>query len=247
MEWITHHRQHVIVALAVTAPLAVAAVLVPFRHSLTNAAAALILVAVIVAIASLGSRSGGYLASLSSTLWFDFFFTHPYNSFDIHGRDPREITICLLIVGLGVTELAARSRHHRRVSHEESQYVAMVRELTDVAQTTSGSELIERADAMLVDLLHLRACRFDRQVADLPMASILADGEVAHVGMAWPVDAMGIPGPEAQVVAVWRGRTLGRFVITPTPGDPISQERRSVAVVLASIVAATLASEREST
>ncbi|MGC2168043.1 MAG: DUF4118 domain-containing protein [Acidimicrobiales bacterium] len=247
MEWIARHRQYVIVALAVTAPLAVAAVLVPFRDSLTNAATALILVALIVAIASTGSRSGGYLASLSSTLWFDLFFTHPYNSFDIHGRDPREITICLLVVGLGVTELAARGRHHRRVSEEESQYVAMVRELTDAAQTTSGSKLVERAEPMLIDLLHLRACRFDRQIAELPMASILANGEVAHVGLAWPVDAMGIPGPEAQIVAFWRGRTSGRFVITPTPGEPISQERRSVAVVLASIVAATMASDREST
>ena len=109
MQWIAHHRQHVIIALAFTAPLAVAAVLVPFRDSLTNAATALILVAVIVAIASTGSRSGGYLSSLSSTLWFDFFFTHPYYSFDIHGRVPQEITICLLVVGLGVTELAARA------------------------------------------------------------------------------------------------------------------------------------------
>ncbi len=246
MQWIAHHRQHVIIALAFTAPLAVAAVLVPFRDSLTNAATALILVAVIVAIASTGSRSGGYLSSLSSTLWFDFFFTHPYYSFDIHGRVPQEITICLLVVGLGVTELAARGRHHQRVSQEESQYVAMVRELTDAAQTMSGPQLIERAEPMLIDLLHLRACRFDRQIADLPMASILANGEVAHVGLAWPADSMGIPGPEAQVVALWRGRTFGRFVITPTPGEPISQERRSVAVVLASIVAATLTSDRGS-
>ncbi|HTT59236.1 MAG TPA: DUF4118 domain-containing protein [Acidimicrobiales bacterium] len=247
MEWIAHHRVHVIVALAVTAPLAVAGALVPARTSLASAATALILVAVIVAIASTGSRVAGYLASLSSTLWFDFFFTHPYGSFDIHGRDPREITICLLVVGLAVTELAARGRHHQRVSKEESQYVALVRELTDLAQTMPGPRLIERAEAMLVDLLSLRACRFDRQIAELPMASILANGEVAHVGMAWPVDAMGIPGPEAQIVVVWRGRTFGRFVITPTPGEPISQERRSVAVVLASIVAANLAGDREVT
>jgi K+-sensing histidine kinase KdpD len=247
MKWIAHHRQHVIVALAVTAPLAVAAVLVPFRDNLTNAATALILVAVVVAIASTGSRSGGYLASLSSTLWFDFFFTHPYNSFDIHGRDPREITICLLVVGLAVTELAARGRHHQRVSQEETQYVAMVRELTDFAQSSSGTQLIQRAEPMLIDLLHLRACRFDRQIAELPMASILANGEVAHVGLAWPADAMGIPGPQAQIVAVWHGRTLGRFVITPTPGEPVGQERRSVAAVLATVVAAGLASDREST
>jgi hypothetical protein len=247
MEWFAQHRQRVIVALAVTAPLAVAAVLVPARDSLTNAATALILVVVIVAIATASGRPGGYLASLSATLWFDFFFTRPYNSFDIHGRTPLEITICLLVVGFAVTELAARSRHHQRLSSEESGYVAMVRELTDLAQTSPGSRLIGRAEPMLVELLSLRACRFDHHVADLPMASILADGEVAHVGMSWPVDAMGIPGPEAQIVALWQGRSFGRFVITPTPGVPVSQERRSVAAVLASVVAAALASDSKTT
>ena len=246
MEWFAHHRQRVIVALAVTAPLAVAAVLVPARASLTNAATALILVVVIVAIAIGGGRACGYLASVSATLWFDFFFTHPYYSFDIHGRTALEITICLLVVGLAVSELAARSRHHQRVSSEESGYVAMVRELTDLAQTSPGSSLIGRAEPMLIDLLHLRACRFDHHVADLPMASILADGEVAHVGMAWPSEAIGIPGPEAQIVALWHGRPFGRFVITPTPGEPVSQERRSVAAVLASVVAAALASDGKS-
>jgi K+-sensing histidine kinase KdpD len=245
MESFAQYRQGVIVALAVTAPLAVAAVLVPFRHHLTNAATALILVAVIVAIAIAGGRPSGYIASVSATLWFDFFFTRPYNSFDIHGRPAIEITICLVVVGLAVSELAARSRHHQRVSTEESGYVAMVRELTDLAQTSPGSRVIERAEPMLMELLSLRACRFDRQVADLPMASILADGEVAHVGFAWPSEFIGIPGPEAQVVALWNGRSFGRFVITPTPGEPVSQERRSVAAVLASVVAAALASERE--
>ena len=146
MEWIARHRQYVIVALAVTAPLAVAAVLVPFRDSLTNAAAALILVAVIVAIASSRLAVRGFSPVSRRPCGSTCFLTHPYNSFDIHGRDPREMTICLLVVGLGVTELAARRRHLRRVSEEESHYVAMVRELTDARPDDSGSDSIERAE-----------------------------------------------------------------------------------------------------
>jgi hypothetical protein len=79
------------------------------------------------------------------------------------------------------------------------------------------------------------------------MARILIDGEVLHVGMHWPVDELGIPGPEAEIVTQWRGRTLGRFVLTPTPGEPVSQERRAVAALLGTIVAAGLATAREST
>jgi hypothetical protein len=66
------------------------------------------------------------------------------------------------------------------------------------------------------------------------------------VGLHWPVSQMGIPGPEAEIAIEWRGRPLGRFVITPTPGATISQERRAVAVLLATLVASGLATTKES-
>lgn len=247
MKFFAQHRARVMFVLAVAAPLAVTAALAPFRTSFTNAATALVLVVVVVAIAIAGTRVSGYLASVSSTLWFDFFFTRPYNSFDIRGRDALEITICLMVVGLAVTELATQSRRHSRRSSEESRYVSMVRDLTDLAQTSSSPDLVERAESMLIELLDLRACRFDQRPSDPPMARILIDGEVLHVGMHWPVDELGIPGPAAEIVTQWRGRTLGRFVLTPTPGEPVSQERRAVAALLGTIVAAGLATAREST
>jgi hypothetical protein len=75
------------------------------------------------------------------------------------------------------------------------------------------------------------------------MAQIQGNGDVVHVGMLWPTEELGIPGPEAEIVTEWRGRALGRFVITPTPGQPIALEPRVVAALLASVVAASLASE----
>jgi K+-sensing histidine kinase KdpD len=240
------YRAAVMFALAVTTPLVVTAALTPFRSSFANAATALVLVVVIAAIAIAGNRASGFVASVFSALWFDFFFTRPYNSFDIHGRDSLEITICLVVVGLAVTELAAQNRRHSRQSSQESRYVAMVRDLTDLAQASSSTVLVERAEPMLIDLLALRACRFDPRPSDPPMARILESGDVLHVGMQWPVDELGIPGPEAEIVALWRGRTLGRFVLTPTPGEPVSQERRAVAALLASVVAAGLADHRQS-
>jgi hypothetical protein len=231
--------------LAVVVPLALTAALVPMRTSFTNSAAALVLVAVIAAVSVGGSRFTGYVASVSSALWFDFFLTPPYGRFTISHRPDLETTISLLVVGLIVTELAARSRYHSRLSSEESRYVAMVRELTDLAQTVSGDLLVERAEPMLIDLLDLRGCRFDPRPSDPPMARILASGEVVHVGMQWPVDELGIPGPEAEIVTQWRGRKLGRFVITPTPGEPVTQERRAVAAVLATVVAAGLANDKQ--
>jgi hypothetical protein len=233
-------------ALAVTAPLAVTAVLIPFRASFTNAGAALILVAVVVAVSVAGSRVSGVVASASSALWFDVFLTRPYEKLAISHRPDVESTICLLAVGLVVSELAARSRHHFRVSSEESRYVAMVRELMDLAQDTTGDRLIERTKPMLRDLLDLRDCRFDVRPSSPPRARILASGDVVHVGLRWPVEESGIPGPQAEILTQWRGRMLGRFVITPTPGVPVSQERRAVAALLATVVAAAVANDEQS-
>jgi Domain of unknown function (DUF4118) len=222
----------------------VTAVLVPFRASFTNAGAALILVAVIVALSLGGTRFTGFVASVFSALWFDFFLTRPYDELSISHRPDVETTICLLVVGLMVSELAARRRHLSRVASEEEHYVAMVRELTDLAQTSSSDVLVERAQPMLIELLDLRGCHFDRHRSDPPMAHILSSGEVVHVGLHWPVNEMGIPGPEAEIAIEWRGHPLGRFVITPTPGEPVSQERRAVAALLATVVAAGLATNR---
>jgi hypothetical protein len=239
------YRQRILFALAVTAPLAVAAVLVPFRSNFTNAGAALILVALIAALSIGGTRLTGFVASVFSALWFDLFLTRPYDQLSISHRPDVETTICLLVVGLMVSELAAGRRHHVRVASEEGHYVAMVRELADIAQR-SPDRLLERAEVMLIELLDLRECRFDLRSSDPPMARVLSSGEVVHVGLHWPVGQMGIPGPEAEIVTEWRGRSLGRFVITPTPGEPISEERRAVAALLATIVASGLATSKES-
>jgi uncharacterized protein DUF4118 len=242
----TVHRASITFALAVTAPLAVTAALVPFRTSFTNSGAALILVAVIVAVSVAGNRFTGFVGSVSSALWFDFFLTRPYDQLSISHRPDLETTLCLLVVGLSVSELAARSRHHFHASNEESRYVAMVRELAAVAQSATDTRLVERAEPMFIGLLSLRDCRFDSQLSDPPMARILDTGELVHVGMTWPVEELGIPGPEAEIVTRWQGRALGRFILTPTPGEPVSQERRAVAALLATVVASGLARNRES-
>jgi len=43
----------------------------------------------------------------------------------------------------------------------------------------------------------------------------------------------GLPGPEIELRVQLNGETVGWFVLTPTPGWPISRERRVVAVALA--------------
>jgi hypothetical protein len=62
------HRGQLALVAAVTLPLGVAAILVAFRSTFANTASALILVAVIVAVAALGNRVSGFVATVSATL-----------------------------------------------------------------------------------------------------------------------------------------------------------------------------------
>jgi hypothetical protein len=242
LTFLQHNRSRIMFALAIVGPLLIALALVPSRGEFAGAAAALIFVVAIVALAVGGNRFVGFVASISSVIWYDFFLTNPYDRLAISHRSDIETAICLFIVGVVVSELAARSRHLSRVSEEEAEYVDMVRDLTDLANGTApSSAVIERAVPSIMRLLDLRDCRFERAPSDPPMARIMPNGEVLHVGLDWPVNQMGIPGPEAEIVAQWRGRALGRFVITPTPGEPISLERRVVAALLASVVGAAIA------
>lgn len=244
VEHLQRRRQRHALAGALLVPLGVAAAFVPFRASFTNVGAALALVAVIEAIAIVGRRAGGVVATLSAAAWFDFFLTAPYERFAISQRPDLETTISLVVVGLMVTELAARSRAHRLVAGEESVYVSLLAATAAGASAATHEELISRATEDLTSLLSLRECHFEADVSGPPHAQILADGRVAHVGVNWPADELGIPGPVAEIPCVWRGSLRGRFTLTPSPGVAVTAERRIVAVALVNVVAGSLSEGR---
>ena len=234
-------KDRLVLAAAVLLPLGLACLLVPFRATFADAAAALLFIPIVVACASMGTRLTGLLATLSSAIWFDFFLTEPYGRLAISHRPDLEIMLSILFVGVVVTELAARSRHHHAVAVEVSSDVSMLHHAADLA-SGSGSAIAVTKDVerLLIELLSLKACRFDGALAVRPIARIEADGEILHAGVRWPSDGLGIPGPKAEIVVRWRGVTLGRFVLTPTPGVPVDLQRRKTAVALVEVMAPAL-------
>jgi hypothetical protein len=242
---VAHARNKVALVAALIGPIVLGAILVPFRSSYASPAAALTMVAVIAPLAVLGTRAAGVVASISGALWFDFFLTRPYDQFDISHRQDVETTIAIFVVGLIITELAARSRHHWRAANDSTQYVSMIHGVAELAAASVPVEvIIDQACVSLVPLLSLRSCRFDRFLSDPPLARIQSNGEVVNVGMRWPAREIGIPGPESEIVAQWRGQVQGRFVLTPTRGAPVTLEQRIVAVALVDVVAAYVMDER---
>jgi K+-sensing histidine kinase KdpD len=236
---VRRHRDAIAVAAALLLPLGVAALLVPFRATFANTAAALVLVAVVVAVAAIGNRIAGFFATVSATVWFDFFLTRPYLRLAITHRSDIETAVSLFVVGIVVTELAARNRHHHELAIEESDYVGLLHSLSALSASGAPREVvIQRARTELIELLHLRACRYEAASTEQPALRIERDGQVKLGAETWNVDQLGLPGPTLELLVQERGRTQGRFVLTPTPGYPVSLERRVVAVAIADQVGA---------
>jgi hypothetical protein len=243
MKWFDVHRAPIAAAAGFFLPLGMAALLVPFRATFADAASSLVLVAVVTLVASVGTRVAGYVAALSASLWFDFFLTRPYEQLVINQRPDIEITISLFVVGVIVTELAALSRRHRDDARQESSYVSRIYQVSElVAGGRPAEEVVGVAADELIDLLRLRACRFERGSAFDRMTELDRDGRVVLGGLYWPVRSWGLPGSEIALPVLNRGHVVGRYVLTPTPGEGVSLRRRLVAVAVVDQIGSLLSS-----
>jgi hypothetical protein len=229
-------------------PVAVSAALVPFRTDFALPASALVLVLVVVAVGSFGNRFAGFLAALSSAAWFDFFLTKPYETFNITYRPDLQTEISLLVVGLAITEIAARSRGHREDAAEEAKNVALIHDFTGMVASGEPAEyVVARAAAELTTLLGLKDCRFETEMSEGHPTRIEHFGVVALGGLRWGAQVTGLPGREVELIVRYRGETFGRFVMAPTPGAPVSSDRLLVAAFIADQVGAALADRETST
>jgi K+-sensing histidine kinase KdpD len=241
---VTNYRNPVLAA-AVLAPLAVCALLIPFRHSFDNANGALLLVLVIVAVASFGIRPAGVVAAVSSAVWFDFFLTVPYYRFAIANRDDIENTVLLVVIGAAVTEIAMWGRRQQARASRQNGYLAGV--LTASRRGAAGgsaAELIDHVRAELVDVLGIDGCRFAAATtgrADAPQLN--HDGSVTRGSHVLKVERDGLPtNSEIELLVQQGGRDRGCFLLTAAARITRPDlEQRLVAVALADQVGAALA------
>jgi K+-sensing histidine kinase KdpD len=237
-------RDRVSVLAAFAAPLALAAILVPFRASFPNTDAALALLLVVVAVAANGYRPAGILAAVSAAAWFDFFLTRPYETFDINSRTDIETTVLLLVIGVAVTELAVWGRRQQSAASRRAGYLAGINAAAQsVAAGDSPSALIGQVTRQLTQLLSLEACRFQYGVAGLGQpARMHHDGTVSSAGRAWDAGTEGFPpGTDVELLVESGGVFQGRFLMTPLPGARPSLEQRLLAVAFADQAGAALA------
>jgi K+-sensing histidine kinase KdpD len=237
-------RDRLAVLAALVTPVAVAAVLVPFRASIPNTDAALVMILVVVAVAANGYRLAGILAALSVAVWFDFFFTRPYETFSITRRTDIETTVLLLVIGIAVTEIAVWGRRQHVAASRRAGYLDGINSAAQaVAAGGSASALIDHVTGQLTELLALRACHFQYGVAGVGRPARLSrDGSVTIGQRAWDVDAEGFPsGSDTELLVESGGLLQGRILMTPAPGARPTLEQRLLAVALADQVGAALA------
>ena len=168
--YLTRDRAAIAAALAV--PLLAIAILLPFRASWSNTNVALLLVVVVVAVAALGNRLAGGLAAVWTAVWFDFFFTVPYDRFTIRTSSDVTTFVLLLVVGLAVSQLAARARQLKVVTITDADYLSRIQQTAALTQTARAAEdVVDFVRRQLVDLLDLQGAGSSTGPCSAPAAS----------------------------------------------------------------------------
>ena len=235
------HGTGLLWAVALGAPVVVAAALTPWRDGLAAADNALILVVVIVAVATSGHRWAAAACALSASLSFDFFLTRPYGSFRITRTSDLVTELLLVVVGLAVGDLAARGRTHRVAAGEGRRHLITLHAVTELAATGQEPDRVAaEASRQLVALLGQRSCRFSRDEPGL-VARVLPDGEVRMGAVAWSTGELGLPHRGVDLPIRGAGDVLAHFELVPEPGTRVPQDLLVVAVAIADQVGAALA------
>ncbi|WP_218639395.1 DUF4118 domain-containing protein [Streptomyces sp. IMTB 2501] len=222
-------------------PFLAALALVPFRTSVSHTNAALVLVVVVVAVAVLGSRTAGVVAALSAAAWFDFFLTRPYETFDITASADIETAVLLLVVGVIVSQLAARAKRLEVTTVTDAAHLARIHRTAALAQSANSADtVVDHVRTELTSLLGLRACRFEYGTLMGRPPRLEKDGGVTAGRRTWNPDTDGWPEGEIELRTYGNGHYLGRFMLTPGPGPVPPLQARLVAVTLADQTGAAL-------
>jgi hypothetical protein len=232
-------RDRIALVAAVVAPFAVAAALTSLRTAISSANMALVLVVVVVAVAANGNRTAGALAALSAAAWFDFFLTQPYGRFTIAARTDVLTAVLLPAVGLAVSQLAARARRLHLVTVTDADQLAQIHQTTQLVQSGAApNDVVKQVRTQLVDLLHLRECRFEHGVLLGHPPRLQPDGSITPRAAHPPMRPGELPDEEVELRVSAGGRYYGRFMLRPTPGQAVALQARLVAITLADQVGA---------
>jgi hypothetical protein len=203
-------RDRIAILAALAAPLAAAAILLPFRASWPDTNVALLLVVVVVAVAAVGNRIAGGLAAVWAAAWFDFFFTVPFYRFTIRSSGDVTTAVLLLLTGLAVSQLAARARRLKVIAITNAGYLAQIHETASLAKSAAfGDAVVDHVKEQLTGLLDLEGARFEYGSLLGHPPRLEPDGTVIAGHSRWDVEQSGLPGRRSRCVPSATASTTG--------------------------------------
>ena len=164
-------------------------------------------------------------------MWFDFFLTEPYQRFTIADPDDIEATVLLVLIGVGVTEIARWGHRQQGRAARRSGYLEGVLGAARIVSEghTPASTLVDVVCSQITHVLGADNCRFvTGPIHDTRIALLDHDGVVTRGDHTVDVEKVGLPHDEYLALLVRRGpRVIGHFLVTATAGVTYpSKERR---------------------
>ena len=164
---------------------------------------ALLLVVVVFAVAAIGNRVAGAIAAIGAAVWFDFFFTLPYDRFTI--RSSADAGYLAQIHETAALAQAARF----------------------------PKAVVDHVRQQLITLLDLQECRFEYGSLLGHPPRLQPDGSFIAGRSRWDVEKTALPNEDIELRTFGGGQYYGRFMMKPNPGSRPSRQARLVAVTVA--------------
>ena len=241
----TRHRTDppdaVTAALGSIAAIVAGAALVPLRDPLGNTNMALLLVVVVVAAAALGGSAAGAATAVTAGLSFNFFHTKPYLTLRVDDRKDFATIVILVIVGLVVGEIAVERKVRKAKRSQRDQGVDRVRNVIDeAAGGAHANELWPAVRVALIDDLGLRDAQFHAGSVT-GLALLHRDARIHTTEVQFTPTGLELPVQGVELPVEHGGERLGYVLLEPTPGHGVGLPERRLAIVLADLLAASLA------
>jgi hypothetical protein len=184
-------------------------------------------------VAAIGNRVAGAIAAVGAAVWFDCFFTLPYERFTIRSSADVTTFVLLLVAGVIVSQLAAYARRLKVVAITDAGYLAHIHQAAALTQTAkSPGDVVDHVRWELIAVLDLQECRFEYGGLLGHPPRLEPDGTALAARARWDVEQAGLPAEEIELRVFGGGQYHGRF-IKPKPGSRPSLQARLVAVTLA--------------
>jgi signal transduction histidine kinase len=239
-------RYGLLLAVAVAAPVAVAAALMPLRGRISIANVALLMVVPVIPVA-FASRAAGIVAAASAAFAFDFFWTPPLFTLNTwYGQDLAGAAL-YLAVGLVVSELARQNRRHRAKAEELASEQAALRRVATLVATRAPQDKVFAAVAeevgRLADASTAQIFRYEPDGSIVRLAAWGRRTEDLQIGARYPAGGHGVAtmvlhsGTPAHIddTGEGPGRSVpiaGQSGFGSVTGDPIVMDGRVWGLVM---------------